>query len=147
MCRLKYFGRRVGVLPRNIFTGSVYPSNIALIGLKLWGNAFQTICNFRFFNSAKKQFDAEKKIADAHMFLKNCFFLKIWPSKSGDRQLRRPNSLPRMRFSGLCDASPARNINFCVFLLDLGRKKTSLRVGANKESCSVTICNVSRNVL
>ena len=54
------------------------------------------------------------------------FFLKIWHSKSGYRQLRRPKSLPRMRFSSLYDASPARNINVCVFLLVLGRKKTSL---------------------
>ena len=27
---------------------TVYPSNMAPIGLKLWENAFQTICNFRF---------------------------------------------------------------------------------------------------
>ena len=60
-----------------------------------------------------------------NFFLKNCLFLKIWPRKSGYRHLRRPKSLPRMRFSGLYDASLARNINFCVFDLDLERKTTS----------------------
>ena len=64
---------------------------------------------------------------NCNFFFKNCFFLKIWPSKSGYRHVRRPKSLPRMRFSGLYDASPARTINFCVLLLDLGRKKTSIR--------------------
>ena len=62
------------------------------------------------------------------------FFLKIWHSKSGYRHLRRPKSLPRMRFSSLYDASPPRNISVCVFDLDLGRKKTSLREGATKNS-------------
>ena len=69
----------------------------------------------------------QQKILDTNFFFKNCFFLKIWPSKSGYRHLRRPKSLPRMPFSGLYDASPARTINFCVLLLDLGRKKTSIR--------------------
>ena len=76
---------------------------------------------------AKKQFFKKNCVGNfflgVEFFLKNCFFLKIWPSKSGYRQLRHPKNLPRMRFSGLYDASPARTINFCVFLLDLGRKK------------------------
>ena len=114
------------VYPSNIeLRTSVYPSNFAPIGLKLWENAFQTICNFRFFNSEKK-ISTPKKIVEAHFFFKNCFFWKIWPSKSGYRHLRRPKSLPRMRFSSLYDASPARTINFCVLLLDFGRKKTSI---------------------
>ena len=75
-------------------------------------------------------------------FLKKCVFLKIWHSKSGYRQLRRPKSLPRMRFSSLYDASPPRNITVCVFDLDLGRKKTSLRKGApdlskKKQKCKL----------
>ena len=75
-------------------------------------------------------------------FLKNCFLSKIWPSKSGYRHLRRPKSLPRMRFSSLYDASPPRNITVCVFDLDLGRKKTSLRKGApdlskKKQKCKL----------
>ena len=83
------------------------------------------------FSTPKKRNRRRKKIAGAHFFLKNCFFLKIWPSKSGYRQLHRPKSLPRMRFSDLYDASPARNINVCVFDLDLGRKTTS-RGGVQK---------------
>ena len=47
---------------------SVYPSNMAPIGVKLWENAFQTICNFRFFDAQKSSsifFDVEKsKIAN-----------------------------------------------------------------------------------
>ena len=70
--------------------------------------------------------------SDADFFLKKYVFLKIWPSKSGYRHLRRPKSLPRMRFSSLYDASPPRNIAVCVFDLDLGRKKTSLGEGATK---------------
>ena len=77
----------------------------------------------------KKGRGGKKKILDTNFFFKNCFFLKIWPSKSGYRQVRRQNSLPWICFSGLYDASPARYINFCVLLLDLGRKKTSLRGG------------------
>ena len=77
-----------------------------------------------------------------HFFFEKLFFLKIWPSKSGYRQLRRPKSLPRMRFSSLYDASPPRNITVCVFDLDLGRKKTSLRKGApdlskKKQKCKL----------
>ena len=34
---------------------AVYPSNIASIGTKLWQTAFQTICNFRFFDAANKK--------------------------------------------------------------------------------------------
>ena len=83
-----------------------------------------------------------KTLNGTTFFLKNCFFLKIWPSKSGYRQLRRPKSLPRMRFSSLYDASPPRNITVCVFDLDLGRKKTSLRKGApdlskKKQKCKL----------
>ena len=75
-------------------------------------------------------------------FFKKRFFLKIWHSKSGYRHLRRPKSLPRMRFSSLYDASPPRNITVCVFDLDLGRKKTSLRKGApdlskKKQKCKL----------
>ena len=33
---------------------AVYPSNKARIGVKLWENAFQTICNFSFFDAKKK---------------------------------------------------------------------------------------------
>ena len=83
-----------------------------------------------------------KKCQTPIFFFKNCFFLKIWHSKSGYRQLRRPKSLPRMRFSSLYDASPPRNITVCVFDLDLGRKKTSLRKGApdlskKKQKCKL----------
>ena len=31
----------------------VYPSNKARIGVKLWQNAFRTICNFSFFDAEK----------------------------------------------------------------------------------------------
>ena len=37
---------------------SVYPSNLAPIAAKLWQRAFQTICNFRFFDA--KNFFAAK---------------------------------------------------------------------------------------
>ena len=69
----------------------------------------------------KKKIGAKKHYRRTSFF-EELLFLKIWRSKSGYRQLHRPNSLPRMRFSGLCDASPARNINVCVFDLDLGQK-------------------------
>ena len=69
-----------------------------------------------------REWGSNKKL---HFFFMNCFFWKIWPSKSGYRHVRRPKSLPRMRFSSLYDASPPRTINFCVLLLDFGRKKTS----------------------
>ena len=57
---------------------------------------FQNIGGFGSITSIskKKNRRRQKKIADAYFFLKNCFFLKIWPSKSGYRQLRRQNSLP-----------------------------------------------------
>ena len=85
------------------------------------------------FSTPKKKNRRQKKIVEALFFFKNCFFWKIWPSKSGYRHLRRPKSLPRMRFSSLYDASPARTINFCVLLLDFGRKKTShMREGPTK---------------
>ena len=32
---------------------AVYPSNKARIGVKLWQNAFRTICNFSFFDAGK----------------------------------------------------------------------------------------------
>ena len=84
----------------------------------------------------KKKIDAKKKLP-TQFFLKNCFFWKIWPSKSGYRHLRRPKSLPRMRCSSLYDASPARTINFCVLLLDFGRKKTSLIGGGPTKKLSI----------
>ena len=68
-------------------------------------------------------------MAPTHIFFEKIFFFFNWPSKNGYRQLRRPKSLPRMRFSSLCDASPPRNINVCVFDLDLGRKTTSRGAG------------------
>ena len=45
---------------------AVYPSNMAPIGAKLWQNAFQTICNFLFF--------------DAVFFL-DLFFCKIFGAR------------------------------------------------------------------
>ena len=33
---------------------TIYPSNIAPIGAKLWENAFQAICNISFFDAEKK---------------------------------------------------------------------------------------------
>ena len=36
------------------FRTSVYPSNLAPIGAKLWQRAFRKICNFRFFDAEKK---------------------------------------------------------------------------------------------
>ena len=33
---------------------AVYTSNVAPIGVKLWENAFQTICNISFFDVRKK---------------------------------------------------------------------------------------------
>ena len=74
-------GARGGVLPWKLFTGSVYPSNMAPISLKLWENAFQTICNFRFFNSKKKS--TPKKIADAHFFSITAFFWRFGLAKVG----------------------------------------------------------------
>ena len=35
------------------FRTAVYPPNKARIGVKLWQNAFQTICNFSFFDAEK----------------------------------------------------------------------------------------------
>ena len=65
------------------------------------------------------------KIIDSDFVFKNCLFSKMWPSKSGYSDLRRRNSLPVRCFLGLYDASPARNIKFCVFDLDLERKTSS----------------------
>ena len=67
-------------------------------------------------------------------FFRELLFWKIWLSKSGYRHLRRPKSLPRMRFSSLYDASPARTINFCVLLVDFGRKKTSHMGGVQQKN-------------
>ena len=58
-------------------------------------------------------------------FLTNWPFLKIYPPQSGYRKLRRRNSLRQISFSGLYDASLARNNEISVFDLDLGRKTTS----------------------
>ena len=43
---------------------AVYPSNMARIAVKLWQNAFQTICNLSFF--------------DAENFFLDFFFAKIF---------------------------------------------------------------------
>ena len=45
---------------------AVYPPRMAPFGLKLWGNAFQTIPDFSFFN-------AEKKIGEFFGSKKPCF--------------------------------------------------------------------------
>ena len=91
--QIKKFRGPGAVLPRNIFTGSVYPSNIELrtsvypskfapIGLKLWENAFQTICNFRFFNSEKKK-STLKKIVEALFFSRTAFLGRFGLAKVG----------------------------------------------------------------
>ena len=61
--------------------------------------------------------------AKMQFFLTNCPFLKIYPPQSGYRKLRRRNSLRQISFSGLYDASLARNNEISVFDLDLGWKK------------------------
>ena len=71
-----------------------------------------------------KVWELRSKKIDSDFFFKNWLFSKIWPSKKGYWHLRRRNSLRVRCFSGLYDASPSRNIKFCVFDLDLERKTT-----------------------
>ena len=51
----------------------VYPSNKARIGVKLWQNAFQTICNFSFFDVEKKWWKKNLR----NIFGINNFFKKV----------------------------------------------------------------------
>ena len=57
----------------------VYPPNKARIGVKLWQNAFQTICNFSFF-------DAEKNFGPQN-FQKNFQRRKIKICKSSEMRV------------------------------------------------------------
>ena len=71
------------VYPSNIeLRTSVYPSNFAPIGLKLWENAFQTICNFRFFNSEKKN-RRQKKLSKHFFFSRTAVFGRFGLAKVG----------------------------------------------------------------
>ena len=69
-------------------------------------------------------------LLDVQIVLQNFFdklavFEDLPPPQSGYRKLRRRNSLRQISFSGLYDASLARNNEISVFDLDLGRKTTS----------------------
>ena len=55
---------------------AVYPSNKARIGAKLQQNAFQTICNFSFFDPEKKNLD--KQILEVDFFKKKLAFWRSY---------------------------------------------------------------------
>ena len=55
MAILHFYGRRTDGGDGELQT-SVYPSNFAPIAAKLRQRAFQTICNFRFFDAKKLLF-------------------------------------------------------------------------------------------
>ena len=76
-----------------------YPSNMAPIGAKLWGNAFQTIPDISFFNINQKKLDAVFR--ENQEFLCKSLVLEEQRLFERHRQIRRFLKLPAIfLFSG-----------------------------------------------
>ena len=104
---------------------AVYPSNMARSGAKLWQNAFQTICNFSFFDPEKKCGGFFFKNCRGRMFSKK---MRLW--RSYEFQIR----VGRCIVKSYCSKCPyfwgdfpgeGVNDSICVENLDLAPKMTS----------------------
>ena len=77
---------------------AVYPPNKARIGVKLWQNAFQTICNFSFFDAEKifgpKNF---QKILEVNFCFQETGVLEELGRFERHWHVRRKKLLPLMR--------------------------------------------------
>ena len=93
---------------------AVYPSNMAPIGVKLWQNAFQTICNFSFFDPQKNFWiKFFQKFSGSIFFQKNevleeqRFFFPRW-------HVRRKKLLPEVPlFLGRLPWRRGKRFNMC----------------------------------
>ena len=92
----------------------VYPPNMAPIGAKLWQNAFQTICNFSFFDAEIFCFGKNCKIFGAWIFFQLSGVLEeLWGPKRHGHVLRK-KLLPVVRlFLGRLPWRRGKRLNMC----------------------------------
>ena len=96
------------------FRTAVYPLNKAQIGAKLWQNAFQTICNFSFFDAEKNIGPKKFKKMEVNFCFQETGVLEELGRFERHWHVRRKKLLPLMRlFLGRLPWRGGKRLNMC----------------------------------
>ena len=101
----------------------VYPPNMALIGAKLWENAFQAICKFSFFDAEK--FFWTKILSRGFVFFKKLAFWRSYEFLSVTGRSVVKSYCPNCLYFWGDFLGEGVNDSKCVETLDLAPKMTS----------------------